>query len=496
MYSHRPGMRLIILVLLTVAACTTAPLEQRSWLEVRSANFSIYSNLPQEKTVALSEDLELFRAVVGKLTSAKQFEPRVPTLIVAFARTEQFQPFAPAPSIVGFFRSGLRENVVALDASGAQRIDAWTVLFHEYTHFLLHNQKSVALPLWYDEGFAEFMGTVQLRDDFVFIGAAPMYRRTNGMLGDTHDLETIVRASGFESWDDFQISMFYLQSWQLVHYFMLGPGKQAKIGPSLARYVRLLEQGQDEEAAFESAFGMDFNALWREISKYNRLNKIPAVQVPRNAFAPEEGHQIRVVPPAEIAVQLGFLALAERRVDLAAGYFARASAADPGRSRAHAGLGVVKQLGEHGEQARPDFERALELAPEDYQNHLEIAEWLHQMVDKQKRLDLLPEARGHYQRAIELAPQVPEGHAMLGSTYLLTDEDPAAGIHALEHARSLLPGEVSLLLPLAKLYQRAGRRDEARAAARRVARWSHGELGEEAAKLLEQLGEAGGEPPD
>jgi len=488
-------MRRITLILLTVAACTTAPLEQRSWLEIQSANFTIFSNLPQETVVALSEDLELFRAVVRKLTSAKQFEPRVPTRIFAFAHSGELKPFSPSPWGGGFFRAGVRENVVALDASGSPRIDARRTLFHEYTHFLVHNQTAVALPLWYDEGFAVFMETVRLEDDVVFIGAAPT-RMGSTVWGDAHDLETIVRARSFERWDDGQSWMFYLQAWQLVHYFMLGPGKQVKIGPSLARYMRLLEQGEDEKAGFEAAFGMDFNGLWREIRAYNHLKKIPAIRVTREAFAPERGFEVRAVPPAEIAVRLGFLALAEQRLDLAEGYFTRASAADPGRSRAHAGLGVVRQLGEQGEEARPHFERALELAPEDYENHLELANWMHQTAGAQGRLDLLPEARMHYQRALELAPQIPEGHAMLGSTYLLTDEDPAPGIQALEHARSLLPGEVSLLLPLAKLYQRAGRPDEARAAARRVARWSHGELGEEAAKLLEQLGEAGGEQPD
>ena len=44
--------------------------EQRGWLEVRSANFTIYSDLPQARAVALSEDLELFRAVAQKAMSA------------------------------------------------------------------------------------------------------------------------------------------------------------------------------------------------------------------------------------------------------------------------------------------------------------------------------------------------------------------------------------------------------------------------------------------
>jgi Flp pilus assembly protein TadD len=148
---------------------------------------------------------------------------------------------------------------------------------------------------------------------------------------------------------------------------------------------------------------------------------------------------------------------------------------------------VVKQLRGPGEAPRPHFERALELAPDDFENHLELAEWLHQRADREKRADLLPEARRHYQRAVELAPGIPEAHAMLGASYLLTDEDPARGIALLEHARNLLPGEISLLLPLARLYARAGRPDDARAAARRAACWSHGRAREEADEVLAEI---------
>jgi tetratricopeptide (TPR) repeat protein len=479
-------MRAVALAFLIFTACASAPLEQRSWLEVRSANFTIYSNLSQARAVALSEDLELFRAVAEKGMSAGRLEPRVPTRIFAFSDPGELRAFSPSRWGGGFFRPGMRENVVALDGGGSPRVDDRRTLFHEYTHFVLHNQTAVALPLWYDEGFAVFMETVRLEDDVVFIGASPTYRGSTAWV-DAHALETIFRARSLERWDGGQTWIFYLQSWQLVHYFTLGPGKRVKVGPALARYTRLLEQGKDEPSAFQTAFGMDFNELWREIKAYNSLKKIPALSIPRRSFTPEPGREVRALPPAEIAVQLGFLALQVKRLDLAEAYFARAMIADPGRSRAHAGAGVVKQFGDRSEDARPHFERALELAPDDFENHLEIAEWLHQMADRQKRIDVLSEAREHYQRAIELAPEIPEGHAMLGSTYLLTDEDPAPGIKKLEHARSLLPGEVSLLLPLAKLYARAGRLDEARAAARRAARWSHGQAREEAVKVLEEL---------
>jgi tetratricopeptide (TPR) repeat protein len=482
-----------LILLLLLAACASTPLEQRAWLEVRSPNFTLYSDLPQAQAVALVGDLELFRAVARTGMSARRLEPRLPTRIFAFAHSGELRPFSPTDWGGAFFQSGLRQNAMAFDAGGSSRVDARSSLFHEYTHFLLHNQTAGAVPLWYHEGFATFMQTLRLEDDVVFIGAAPT--RDGTVWTEGHDLETIFRARGFASWDGRQIWIFYLQSWQLVHYFTLGPGKQVKIGSALARYTRLVEQGEDEEQAFEAAFGMDFNALGRAIDDYNRLKKIPALSIPRSAFAPETGREIRALPPAEIAVQLGFLALQMKRPDLAEAYFTRAIAADPAASRAHAGIGVVKQLRGPGEDARPHFERALALAADDFENHLEMAEWLHQLADDQKRVELLPEAREHYRRAIELAPEIPEGHAMLGTTYLLTDEDPAPGIELIEHARELLPGDVSTLLPLAKLYRRAGRRGEARTLALRARVWSQGEEREEAAQLLETI-ETTASPPE
>jgi tetratricopeptide (TPR) repeat protein len=481
--------RILALLLFGLTSCITGPLEQSDWIEVRSANFAIFSNLPEDEAVALSQDLELFRAVVGNLTTGKRLEPRVPTRIFAFARDRHYKPFAPDSSVAGFFQKGPRRNVVAFGADGSGGIDARVILFHEYTHFLVHNQNDVPLPLWYDEGFAEFLGTLRLDPDTVFIGAAPMFRRNAATAGRPHGIGAVIRARDFEGWDDLQTEMFYLQAWQLVHFLILGPEKLPDLGKRLARYVRLVEQGKDEEAAFSAVFGMSFAGLSQLLRDYQRQRSIPALSVPRQVFRPELGHSLRSVPPAEIAVHLGHLALAQHKLELAEGYFTRAIAAEPGRARAHAGLGDVKLLSNRGAEAGPDYERALALAPDDYENPLDYAEWLHQRAEAEQSIEQLEQARRHYRRAIELAPEIPESHAMLGRTWLSTEEDPTPGIEALEHARKLLPGDASMILSLARLYERAGRHADALAAARRVAHWSQGELQKQASDLLAQLGE-------
>ena len=416
-----------------LAGCASTPLEKRSWLEVRSANFTIFTNLPQAKAVALSEELEIFRALVSKLstlTGAKRIEPRVPTRIFAFAGAHEFQNFAPDYSTRGYFRQGLRENIVALDASSSRGMDARTIMFHEYTHFLVHNQNDIALPLWYDEGFAEFLGTTRIDEKTVFIGAAPTYRRANALWSDPHTTETIVRARNFERLGrraDLDVLSAVLAARALPD---AGPqhGDQ-NVGGKAASYMKLLDQGHDDEAAFEVG-----RSTWistsplRELNRYNELPKIPALNLPRALFATEKGtrcaHCLRPRSPC----QLGFLALSVGRFDLAEGYFNRATSLEPNCARAYAGLGIVEQYVRGGELARPDFERALELAPDDYENHLEFAEWIHETAEQEQRPSQLAEAREHYQRAIELAPQVPEGHAMLGRTYVMTQEDPLPGI--------------------------------------------------------------------
>jgi tetratricopeptide (TPR) repeat protein len=284
--------------------------------------------------------------------------------------------------------------------------------------------------------------------------------------------------------------MFYLQAWQLVHYFMLGPGKNVgSVGTRMARYVRALEQGEREAPAFEAAFGMSLSELDRELLAYGRLDAIPAVAPKRSAFVPEAGHEVRQVPPAQVAVQLGILAQAAGLASLADRYYQRALAADATLAHAHVGAAAVLFFEGDSDAAERELTRALELAPDDYEVQIDFGHYFLLRAQREERLDLVPSARKHLLRGIELAPEVPEGHALLGRTYVLTEEDPQPGIASLERARALLPGNLEIQLPLAQLYLRAGRSDDARAVAQRVARWSHGDVSAQAKQILDELGE-------
>ena len=72
----------------------------------------------------------------------------------------------------------------------------------------------------------------------------------------------------------------------------------------------------------------------------------------------------------------------------------------------------------------------------------------------------LQRARKLFEKAAELEPSA-RAYAGIGATYVISDEDPASGIAALEKSMSLAPGQDDVAYNLVQLYARAGRRDDA-----------------------------------
>jgi len=485
MRAHAYGVAAALLLCVTGCATPTALLE-RSWIELRSENFAIYTTLAEPEARDLLEDLELFRATVARLTKVRDQTPRVPTEIYAFGSAGEYRPFQPRLDTPGFFLPGLRSNVVALSA-GENGLAARPILYHEYTHFLVHNESRAPYPPWFDEGFAELFSSVDVRGGMVRVGIVPPHRLNDLRYLKSLPYSRVIRARGLEDWSSEDIAMFYAQSWLIVHYLIYGQGMQeGDFAPRLRRYVELVEQRTDEEQAFRDAFGMDFRELEERMKAY--VKAIPSFGIPLEQLDAEFETEVRVVAQGEISTKLGWLALFVGKVDLAQGFFERALAADPASSRAMAGIADARKFQERWDEAEPAYRRSLELGPDDWENHLEFGEYLldRAMREEPQRDERLGQAREHFHRAIELAPEIPEGHAMLGMTYLIDNTAPEPGIAALERAETLLPSHPAIQLPLAHLHHRAGHRERAIELLRRVVLRSHGAT-HEASKLLDEL---------
>lgn len=476
--------QLAAIVLLATSGCASTAALEKEWIEVSSWNFSICTTLDEPEARRLLEDLELFRAALLRVTRLRDATPRVPTEIYAFESSNDYARFRPGAGVVGYFAPRLRANWVAMDAGDSSRL-ARAVLYHEYTHFLVRNEGHGHYPMWFDEGYAEVLGSVNVLGAMVRIGDVPNHRLASLFYPERVDYSRVIRARSFKGWTRYEVGMFYTQSWLLVHYLVLGQG--GNFPARLDRYLDRVAQGADEEEAFREAFGIDVDDLEERFEKY--VKEIPSFGIPRRELAQGLEISVRAVSLDEIGTRLGWLAMNIGKFSLAEAYFERASAANPNNARAIAGIADTHKIHERWAEAEAAYRRSLELAPDDWQNRLEFAEYFADRAanEEEGREERLAQAREQLSKAIELAPEIPEGHAVLGATYTIGDQPPEPGIEALERAARLLPSHPWIEFPLAKLHHRAGHREHAIELLRRVVYQPHGDTNREAAKLLEEL---------
>ena len=479
--SIRAFIRALIL-LLAASGCASPPTSDAGWLEARSANFSLYTTLDEARARELIEHLELFRAAILVLTRVPDVRPHVSTEIYAFRSQSDYRPFQPFENSVGFFVQTLRVNYLALTAD-ANAAEARETLYHEYTHFVIRNEGTGHYPLWFEEGFADFLSSLDVRGANVRIGVPPEGRANSLSYGTPLSWTRVLRARSYEGFDRTELQMFYAQSWLLVHHLALGGGNAIA---RLPRYVERIESRVPEEQAFREAFGIEVADLGPRLTKYRQ--KVPIVGLPREKLRPAGNTRVRAVALDEIRTRLGWLAIANEKPVLARRLFESASAANPRNARAIAGIAEAHKFARRWDEADAGYRGALALDPGDWQNQLDLARYLvdRVSVEEERREERLASAREHLARVVELAPEMPEGHATLGLAQAMHGE-LADGIASLERALALLPANAQIEYPLAQLHSRAGHRERAIELLRSVVYRGHGGADADAAKLLETL---------
>ena len=123
---------------------------------VRTPNLCVLGGQPASTLRAIALQLEQFRAVVGGLISHAQRPLPLPTFVYVFGTRKEFTPFVPLyngrpASMGGYFLHDDDVNDIALQLEGYE--ESARVVFHEYTHLLVHNAARF-IPVWLDEGLA------------------------------------------------------------------------------------------------------------------------------------------------------------------------------------------------------------------------------------------------------------------------------------------------------------------------------------------------------
>jgi tetratricopeptide (TPR) repeat protein len=455
----RTRAALALLVLLSAAGPAAAgDLWERRWVEVRTPHFVFASAVEEDETITLACELETFRRAVERVTNLAPMDVRTPTHVYVLPNRRTH--FGLTRATWSYLLATLRANYAV--TAPMRWADLATALRHDYVHFLMRSRARLGYPSWYEEGLADVLSTLRTYDGVLEYGRVePMRRRS--LAYPWLSFADILRVRDANHLEGRAATLFYAQSWLLVHYLSLGR-PESDVGAGLQRYLALSDAGTPASEAFAQAFGLTVHQLGGRLRSHVR--RLPFYTVLfSEPFTPEQA-QVRPIPPDEMAARLGTLALVRGETERAARYADAALALNAANASAlGVRAGVYEAEGRFAE-AEPLRRRAAALEPDAALPALDLGAHL---LERAKRASdgeaaaLLDEAREHLARSHQLDPDDAEALARTGASYLTErgPRDPARAVAALEAAHERLPSHPALQLMLAQAYLAAGQPERA-----------------------------------
>ncbi len=471
----RSAAILLLLGLLGQPALGVGTETTDDWVRLDTSHFTLFGNADSATVVRLGSDLERLRSVLADLNPRRSINSPVATTVFIFRDQESFAEYSlrhgtrPA-NISGFFISHPHGNYVVIDASAGSNPSS--IIYHEYLHEFARNNLP-GIPLWFNEGLAEFYSTFVIEDGQATIGrpvaAHVEWLRGHDLLPMRPFLQTETDSRNYN--ETKRQGVFYAQSWALVHMLLAGDDSDRR---ALNDFLHRLSRGDDSEEALLDALATTYGELERKLKGYLRESQFAVFTREMELSDDEAAGIVRAVDRSETLYRLGDLLahLNPPRLQEAEEHFSAALDEDPVLAEAWGGRGQIQMMRGDFPAASILFDHALGLDDLDARlwflgaaNQLRWAQTELQMSepDRQRLERMLEEARRGFRRSLLLDDRFGEAWAGLGAAWLPAERSDREGLQALTEARRLLPSRSDVTYNLAVTLARQGDRDRATA---------------------------------
>jgi tetratricopeptide (TPR) repeat protein len=263
----------LLMLVLSAQAAIAAP-----WLSYEEPDFKLYGDASRRQVADVIQAMQLYRyardAVLPNLRRSDAIRPRILVLSgLTFAKYAFVRKNA-----AGFVSATGFSVDIVVDGSASDWTGTSSIIQHELTHYYLHQSADFALPVWYDEGFAEYLSTVDTAGGKLRIGF-PAAARGVDLLSlpwmPLREMFMVNRQS--TAYTNHQgARVFYAQSWLLIHYILSVGGADAR---AVGEMIGQLDRGVPLDAAIDVAFGNGFQAFEERVRQYARRAKFRVLQL-------------------------------------------------------------------------------------------------------------------------------------------------------------------------------------------------------------------------
>ena len=417
--------RLGLLSLLCAACCSFASAATEQWLQVSSPHFTVITDSNDKQGRHILDQFERMRWLFQTLFPKTKVDPALPIVVVAVRNQKEFQAFEPAAymakgqlNLAGLFLRTADENYVLMRLDTDDERHPFSTIYHEYTH-LQFTGAADWMPIWLNEGFAEFVQNTEIRNKDVLLGEPSvediLYLRQNRLI----PLATLFKVDQSSPYyhDEQKGSVFYAESWALTHY--LEVTDREKGTHQLPDYIALVRQHQDPLAAAQTAFG-DLKTLQSALESYIGASRYKQFVV-SSAAAPidESAYQSKpLTQPQADAIRADFLVNVQRTQEAKA-LLDAVLKVDPDNVQACLTMGYLASRDVETEPARKWYEQAAKLDPQNFRANYHFATASMHSGDKAQDAEIEASLR----TAIRLNPNFAPAY------------DQLAGLFAMEHEK-------------------------------------------------------------
>jgi len=359
-------LRHILGALLLLASLPILAREKAAaWVRVASPHFTIVSNAGAKQARHVAGQLERMRSVFQQTLSGGSADPAAPIIVLAARDDKTFRTLVPEAWLAkgqmeraGQFIRAPEKNYVLLrlDAAGE---NPFAAIYHEYTHILMH-RTNLAVPLWLDEGTAEFYANSRIYSGEAQLGLPD--RDYGGLLRRTAllPLSTLFAVDYSSPYynEETKGSIFYAESWALTHLLMVR-GFAEHPSP-IQNFLNLTRSGVEPLEAARQAFGAPAQ-LQKDLGNYVQQGDFHFFRVKAATEVDENSFSGDVLAPGESLATLGDIMVANGRFRDARAALVEALRDDPRNADAATAMGYLELRENHLEEARRWFSEAVRL---------------------------------------------------------------------------------------------------------------------------------------
>jgi len=427
-----------------ICSCAVPAAAKDAWVEVRSPNFTVLSNAGEKEARRVADQFEQFRELFHATLPQIRVDLGKPLVIFAVKNEDSLKLLLPAfwetkghVHPAGIYSPGEERHWVAVRTNLEGEIP-YEIVYHEYTHAIM-DLNFRGLPVWLGEGLAEFYGHSIIHEKEIEVGKIAPYHleilQTNRLI----PIEGLLTADHHSPYynENNRASVFYAESWAIVHYLMMDP--DARKRQLFSKFLRAWDASGDQVQAAQSAFG-DLKSFSRAMEAYARQSVFYVGRLQTSIHGDPKSYSSRELPPAELAANRAFLYVHTQRFNEARASVEEALQTDPQLALAYEARGLLAYTQQDFPAAEASFSRAIELNSSSYFAYF---------LDAQARMRrgmLSPDDRAasiaSFEKAAAMNPQFAPAYSALASIYSTQPETFEKALQAGRKAVELEPGNL------------------------------------------------------